>query len=183
MLTTTFRKVKEQRACEESYKKFAKHKGGVKTYGSDTPFTLLEVAEVLGLDDALWCLRATIEPSDKIARLFACDCADHVLHFFEEKYPNDKRPRTAIEVARRYANGEATIEELSAASDGVWDAASDGVWAATRAARDAAGAAARAAAEAATWATSAAVWAVAGGGAAEREWQLQRFKELLDGIC
>ena len=48
-------------------------------------------------------------------RLFACDCAEDVLHVFEEKYPDDNRPRQAIEVARRFANGEATREELNAA--------------------------------------------------------------------
>ena len=53
--------------------------------------------------------------NDRTARLFACDCAEHVLHLFEKQYPNDKRPREAIEVARQYANGEATKDELKAA--------------------------------------------------------------------
>jgi len=44
----------------------------------------------------------------RTARLFACDCAEHVLHLFEEKYPEDKRPAEAIAVARRHARGEAT---------------------------------------------------------------------------
>lgn len=48
---------------------------------------------------------------DRVARLFACDCAEHVLSICEHEYP-DGSPRKAIEVARRYANGEATEEEL-----------------------------------------------------------------------
>jgi hypothetical protein len=68
-------------------------------------------------------------------RLFACDCAEQVLPLFEREYPEDKRPRVAIETARRFANGEATQQELAAA----WDAA---------------GAAAGAAAWAAAWATA-----------------------------
>jgi hypothetical protein len=49
---------------------------------------------------------------DRQRRLFACDCAERVLHLFEAKRPQDKRPREAIAVARRYALGEATDNEL-----------------------------------------------------------------------
>ena len=76
---------------------------------------------------------------DVTFRLFAADCAEYALHLFEREYPDDKRPREAIEAARRFALGE--IDD--AARDAAWDAA----WAAARAAaRDAARAAARAAA-------------------------------------
>jgi hypothetical protein len=78
------------------------------------------------------------------ARLFACDCAAHVLKFFEKEYPNDKRPGECIEVARRFAHGKATQEELAAAGA----AAGDAAWAAARAA---AWDTARAAAGAAAW--------------------------------
>jgi hypothetical protein len=50
------------------------------------------------------------------ARLFACDCAESVLKNFEDKYPDDKRPREAIATARRFALGLATEKELQAAS-------------------------------------------------------------------
>ena len=117
--------------------------------------------------------------SEKSARLFAADCAEHVLPIFEKYHPKDTCPRDAIAVARRFANGEATRDELDAA----WAAARA---AARDAARDAAGAAARDAACAAGWA---AAWAAAGaaagaaaraaawaaGWAAEIEWQAQRF--------
>lgn len=68
--------------------------------------------------------------NEQSARLFACDCAEHVLHIFEKKYPDDNRPRKAIETAREFAMGEATQEELAAAGDAAW---------AARAAWDAAG--------------------------------------------
>ena len=90
--------------------------------------------------------------NDKTARLFACYCARDTLPIFEKKYPNDNRPRVAIETAERYANGEATIEELNAASDAANAAASAAVRAAAwAAARDAASDAASAAAWAAAW--------------------------------
>ena len=157
MLYITFRLAKEAGACAESYKQFARHVGGITKFGKDAPIPLTDVVEGCGIGDALWALRCTTEPCDRLARLFACDCAEHVLPIFETKYPDDKRPRQAIEVSRRYATGEATSEELAA----TWAA----TWAATRAA------------------TRAAAWAAAGAaaGAAERDWQEERFLQYLNG--
>ncbi len=202
MLMTTFARLHKARACIDQYRHLAKALGGITKYGQDTPISLTQIVELNGLDDALWALRTTIEPSDKLARLFACDCAERVLPLFESKYPNDKRPRQAIETARRFANGEATQEEMTAAraaaaaaraaADAIWaarDAAA--AWAAAAAAdaawdaADAAWAAARAAADAADaadaiWAArdAAAAWAAAA--AAERQWQEAHFIEMLD---
>ena len=47
--------------------------------------------------------------------IWAADCAQHVLHFFEEKQPNDDRPRRAIELARAWARGEITMSQARAA--------------------------------------------------------------------
>jgi hypothetical protein len=60
---------------------------------------------------------------ERIARLFACDCAETVLPIFEKQYPKDDRPRKAIGVARLYVNGMATIEETSAADSAARSAA------------------------------------------------------------
>jgi len=121
--------------------------------------------------------------NERTARLFACDCAEHVLPIFEKTLPDDKRPRQCIEVARRFANGEATKEELAAAwaaaGDAAWDAARDAAreatWDAARAAGwAAAGAAAGDAARAAGWAAG---WDA--GWDAERKWQIEKLLELL----
>lgn len=53
--------------------------------------------------------------NEKSQRLWACDCAERVLYLYEQRHPGDDRPRRAIEVARRYARGEATTEELGTA--------------------------------------------------------------------
>lgn len=112
---------------------------------------------------------------DRIARSFACDCAEHVLHLFEGQHSGDPRPRQAIVVARRYADGDATAAELAAA----WDAAMAAMAAARAAAWTAASAAAMAAASAATWdAAWAATWDAAW--AAEREWQAVRLAAYLE---
>jgi len=192
MLTTTFRLAREADACPESYKAVAKALGGIKAYGQDTPVPLARILELQGLGDALWCLRYVIPEqqaeADKLARLFACDCAEHVLPLFEKEYPGDKRPRQAIEVARQYAKGEASTEELraaawvaGAAARDVAGVASRAAWAASRAAAKAAGwDAARAAAWDAAWdAAWAAGWVAARD--AERVWQTKTFLEMLKG--
>ena len=107
--------------------------------------------------------------NDKNLRLFAYWCAEQVLPIYEAEYPDDYRPRNAIETAKRYVECLATEEELSAAMDAAWAAAAaamDAAWAAaaaaSAAARHAARHAASAAARYAAWdAASAAAWAAA----------------------
>jgi hypothetical protein len=67
----------------------------------------------------------------------------------------DDRSLTAIRVARLYAEGKATKDELAAAWDAAWAAARAAAWDAARdAAWDAARAAARASARDAAWAAA-----------------------------
>ena len=54
--------------------------------------------------------------SQQTAVLFACDCAERVLPIYEKSYPNDQRPRQAIETARKWVHGKATLEEVQAAA-------------------------------------------------------------------
>jgi Imm-5 like putative immunity protein len=75
--------------------------------------------------------------------LWTTDCAEHVLPYFEEKYPKDARPRDAVEAGRAWARGEIATSEAHAAA-----------FAAHAAARDADQAAARAAARAAAHAAA-----------------------------
>lgn len=139
---------------------------------ADGEVATVGILEVCGLEDALWALRIVIEPADKEIRLFACDCAERVLPLFETKYPEDKRPRQAIETARKFARGEATQIEMDAAGAAAW------------AARAAVGGAAGGAPWGAAWGAACAAcapWDAAWGaaGAAEKEWQRIRFMKLL----
>jgi len=158
--------------------------GGVKKYGEDTPIPLDKILDVCGLDAALWCLRCIIEPADREIRLLACDFAEHTLPIFEKRYPDDRRPRKAVEVARKFAEGKATKKELIAAWAAAWAAAGDAAGAAAwDAARAAAGAAAWAAARDAAWATAGAAAGDAAWDAAytaESQWQEQKFREMLN---
>ncbi len=48
--------------------------------------------------------------------LWAADCAEHVLHFFEAIRPDDERPRRAIALARAWARGESTMTQARTAA-------------------------------------------------------------------
>lgn len=48
--------------------------------------------------------------------LWAADCAQHVLHFFEQGQPGDDRPRRAIEQARAWTRGEITMTQARTAA-------------------------------------------------------------------
>lgn len=54
---------------------------------------------------------------------WAADCAEHVLHFFEEERPSDGRPRRAISQARAWVLGEITMSEARTAAGGAQAAA------------------------------------------------------------
>ena len=148
--------------------------------------TALDVLDVTDCPaaDRIWVVLGMMSENDR--RLAAC-C-------FVRRTPigdgrtvwdllTDDRSRKAVEVAERFADGEATERELDAAWDAAsaaanaaaWDAASAAAWdaanaAAWDAASAAASAAARGAARAAAWdaasaAANAAAWAAARGAA------------------
>ena len=164
-LTTTFELLRKADACTEGYRTLAKHLGGVGKYGADTPIDLLTILDSNGLMDTLWCLRATQQEADAltVARLFAIDCAESALPIFEAKYPNDQRPRQAIQAAKDYMAGKISRWALRAAA----------AYAA------AAYAAADAATDAATAAYADAAYAAATDADAEREQQTTVLRRLL----
>jgi hypothetical protein len=106
--------------------------------------TIKEVWEKAKPDWLLWGATRPSVLTDKELRLFAVFCARQVQHLM-----TDPRSIAAIDVAERYAKGEASDNELAAARD---------------AAREAAGVAgvAKTAARGAAWAAWAAAWAAAG---------------------
>jgi len=115
----------------------------------------------------------------RTARLFACDCAERSLKYADKMSVNTLI--STIDTARRFANGDATREDLAAAGDAAWAAARAAAGAAARAAaRDAAWAATWAAARDATWAAARDA-ARAAASDAEARWQTKRLFEYLDG--
>jgi hypothetical protein len=120
--------------------------------------------------------------------LWAADCAERVLPYFEEKYPADDRPRNAIEAGRAWVHGEIAMSQARAAAVAAHAAARDADEGAARAAARAAGHAA-ATAHMAAHARHAAAYAVsaatasdptdAATAAAERDWECRCLPEHL----
>jgi hypothetical protein len=58
----------------------------------------------------------TLQDADhRLLAVWAADCAQHVLHFFEQVQPGDDRPRRAIEQAHAWVRGEITMTQARAA--------------------------------------------------------------------
>lgn len=134
------------------------------------------------MSDADDLLAELLNNKDKTAlAVWAADCAEHVLPLFEQHRPEDDRPRLAIEAARAYARGEIRVgvarQAALAAHAAARDCSDDAARAAARAAGHAAATAhsARHALGPVMYAPKAAGFAAA---SAEREWQLQRLREL-----
>lgn len=106
-LTTTLNRIWVCDPCEEGKRKALAAAG--KDAPDDEPITYAQIVEAVGFDDALWCCRA--EPQyNQLWRLLAVWCAKRVQHLM-----TDARSVAALDVAERYANGQATEEELTAA--------------------------------------------------------------------
>ncbi len=137
-MQTTLNKIRQHSPCANGWKKLLAHLG--KTQADDEPVSIATVIESNGFDDALWCLRA-VEGRDREIRMYAVWCARQVQHLM-----TDARSLAALDVAERFANGEASGEELAsawaAARAAASAAASASAWAAARAAASAAASAA-----------------------------------------
>jgi hypothetical protein len=83
--------------------------GGLGKFGAETPITVPQIVETMGLDDALWCLR-TIPEHNNRWRLLAVRYARRVRHLM-----TDTPSHAALEVAERYARGLASEKEIAAA--------------------------------------------------------------------
>ncbi len=126
--------------------------------------------------------------------LWATDCAERVLPYFEEKFPKDDRPKQAIAAGRAWVRGEITMSEARAAAFAAHAAARDADQPAARAAARSAGHAAATAhvpahaTHAATYAVSAASYAAASANAAaattrERDWQYRHLPQRLQTVA
>jgi hypothetical protein len=135
----------------------------------------LTALEILDLkapgEDRLWAVLRNEFFTDAELRELACDYAESVIGYYERGFPGDDRPRNAIRVAGRFARGDATRDELSAARSAAWSAtdaarsaALSAAWSAADVARGAALSAAWSAADAAwsaAWSAADAAWSAA----------------------
>lgn len=128
-MQTTLNQIRAKLLCPSGWTKLLAHLG--KTKADDEPLGIVTILDSNGLDDALWCLRA-VDGHDREIRLYGVWCARQVQHLM-----TDQRSLDALDVAEKFANGEATDEELCearVAARAARDAAGDPVWAAVWAA-------------------------------------------------
>lgn len=90
-------------------------------------WTALEIiaAEHVPVENRVWLLLNGGFFDDADLRMMAAAFAEHVLHHYESVYPDDKRPRQAIEAARLFACGEILFSAAYAASNAAYISASD----------------------------------------------------------
>ena len=106
-MKTTLNKIKTHGPCLNGWRKLLRGLG--KTEADTEPLAITTILDINGLDDALWCLRA-VDGHDREIRLFSVRCARRVQHLM-----TDPRSLAALDVAERFANGEATESALAAA--------------------------------------------------------------------
>ena len=123
-MITTLNQIRTFDPCKSGWRKLLAHLG--KTQADDEALNIAAILDSNGLDDALWCLRA-VKGRDREIRLSAVWCARQVQHLM-----TDARSIAALDVAERFANGDATQVELkaarAAARAAAWDAASAAAW-------------------------------------------------------
>lgn len=106
------------RACLPSYSSWTKLLRNLgKTKSDDEPLPLSVILDSNGLDDAIWCLRATTG-YDRECRLFAVWCARQVQHL-----NTDQRVGAAIQAAEDFANGLTDAATMATARYAAIDAA------------------------------------------------------------
>jgi hypothetical protein len=110
-------------------------------YALGSVLCLVEISEPEGRDETKFVSRSRklvkAVNIERQLREFACDVAEEALNLQVQRGETvDDRSRAAIKVARRFARGDASREELAAAGDAAGDAAGA---AARAAAGDAAG--------------------------------------------
>jgi len=97
-----------------------------KTEADDQEIALTDILELNDLYTATWCLR-TVPDQEAQIRLFAIACVRAMPSQFIKPRANE-----ILEVAERFAHGEATQQELDALWTTHWDAASGTIMATAR---------------------------------------------------
>ena len=115
MITTTLWHIIENSCLVEERLKRLRRKLGEK-WMIDEPLPFSRIVEINGLDDAVLCFAAERQYAKEM-QLFSVWCAWRVQHFM-----SDPRAIAALNVTKRYANGEVTETELEQAMDAAWAA-------------------------------------------------------------
>ena len=124
---TTLTKVRENEPCLTGW--YILLESLNKTKADDEPIDLLHILKNNGVSDFFWIYKKS-NPPKELSVAMAIDFARGVLPFFEEKHPNDIRPRLAIKAAEAWLTNQTddNAEKARLAADDAWS--SGNVWAA-----------------------------------------------------
>ena len=129
MITVTLEQLRTKDACFDIYNKvvrmlqnkpYTADDGNITSYihfNHTDEISLAAICRNNGVDDALWATRCLDSTHVRDLRLFAVWCVRMIQHLL-----TDERSIRVIDVAERFANGDATEEELELARVGAWDA-------------------------------------------------------------
>lgn len=98
--TFTLQEILDNRGCYSEYEVKSAF-NGKQTYDLIDDILLSDIP----LKDKFWFLMRKTQLTLKQKQQIALECAKSVLDIFETKYPNDLRPRKAIEITERFING------------------------------------------------------------------------------
>ena len=106
-MNTTLNEIRKKHPCTSGWNMLLKSLD--KTQADDELVSFKYILESNGINDAVWCLRVL---DYKKVCLFCADVAELVLPIFENRYPDDKRPREAIEGIRKFHANEIKLDDL-----------------------------------------------------------------------
>ena len=151
-----------------------------KYLSEDWTGTVLDILNVdeCPIKDRFWVVLREEFIDAKTLRLFAVWCAREALKLAQN--PDDMSVK-AVDTAEKYANGEATREELKIAESNVWSASKTTkiVWSAAHTTKKSAEVASYLASLTAAWSADSAAWSA---DSAVRKLQLKKLKELIKGV-
>jgi len=116
----TIEYLKELDACQDGLDNVIKHYPNC-----DMLMSKFLALEKVSYADKTWLIEKVVNVNT--LQIWAVECAENVLHIFENKYPNDKRVRECIKATKLYISGECSkeylMEKRNAACIGYSDAA------------------------------------------------------------
>ncbi len=110
MLKTTLTLLRNANACSSGLVTLTSSLGT--KWPVDKEISLTRILKSNGLNHAIWAMRATTEPCKRAIVLLSVDFAMEVLKNFESQFPEDKRPREALQAAIDFMDGKITLAEL-----------------------------------------------------------------------
>jgi hypothetical protein len=105
--------LKRHNACEEAVEAF-------QSQSETDVIKILKKLIIINIDWADWLIVRKMNKRQKI--MYAVYAAEQVIHMYEQKYPDDTRPRKAIEAAKKYLK-RPSEKNKHAAADAAYAAA------------------------------------------------------------